>query len=269
MISDLTGAPAARRGAAVFSRPGSSGHVGASRGGCAGPHLSQLQETRRGHRGRNRKHDQRAGGRLHHQSAGGGQGGIHDRSTDHGRLRHRGRRTRHHAGHHQRPALHVARPLSGGEPSLAGSHEQHDARQFERRNRNSRFHLHGQRSARPDGNSPRQFAAGEGSHGAAGRRGPGHRRGRRAKSGERLAPASLDSRGIRRHLQGAAEIVSRPGRGAAARAGADFPRAAVRVSVLLGAASRFFPRRFFRLRACFSRLSDHAHRRSIFLPSWG
>ena len=32
---------------------------------------------------------------------GGGEGGLHDRSAHHGRLGHRGRRARHHAGDHQ------------------------------------------------------------------------------------------------------------------------------------------------------------------------
>ena len=63
------------------------------------------------------------------------------------------------------------------ESSLARSHEQYDARQLERGNRNPRFYVHHQRSARPDGDSPRQFATGEGSHGASGRPGPGHWRG--------------------------------------------------------------------------------------------
>ena len=97
---------------------------------------------------------------------------------------------------------------------------------------------------------------------------PGQRRRRRAKSGKRFALAAVDPRGIRRHVQGTAEIVPRPGGGAAARAGADFPGAAVRVPVASRRRSRFFPRPFFRLRACFLRCILRAPI-STSRPSWG
>ena len=129
--------PAARRGQAVFTRRGPAGDVGAPRSGCAREGLRQRQEAGGGYRGRNRKHHERACCRLQRQSANRGEGRLHDRPAHHGRLRDRGRRTRHHSGDHQRPALHFARPFPAGEPGFARSDEQHDARQFQRRDRDS------------------------------------------------------------------------------------------------------------------------------------
>ena len=97
----------------------------------------------------------------------------------------------------------------------------------------------------PDRNPSRKSAARRGSHRAPGRLGPGQRRRRGAESRERLEIASVDPRGIRRHLQGAAEVVPRSHRGAVAGPGADFPGAAVRVPFASRRRWRFFLPRCF------------------------
>ena len=87
MISDLTGAPQPVV-VRLFSPDADLLATQAPRVADAlGGVSCQQQEAGRGYRGRHRKHDERAGSRLHRQSADRGEGRLHDRPTDHRRRR--------------------------------------------------------------------------------------------------------------------------------------------------------------------------------------
>ncbi len=84
-------------------------------------------------RRRHRKHDERPGGRVHRGSHGSGARGLQrGGSRDHRRGDGRGR-TRHRAGHRQRSSVHPARAISRLGPLVARGDEQHDGREFVRR----------------------------------------------------------------------------------------------------------------------------------------
>ena len=118
---------------------------------------------------------------------------------------------------------------------VARGDEQYDAGELHRRDRHAGIADGRRRAAGADRDPPRESAAARRGDGAARRRRHGHRHRGGAEDGRRPETAALDPRRVRRHLPGAAEVVSRSDDGARAGGRADFPRAPVRIPLLHGA----------------------------------
>ncbi len=167
------------------------------------------RDAHRRRRGRHREHDERSGGALHRQS----------RSRRSRRIHAEELGTVGVAMVEGEPALApvlvndrpypAARAVPAVGARVARSDEQHDARQLDRIDRDARIADDDRRAAGTDRSAPREPAAARRSDGAARRRRHGHGHRRRAEGRRRPEAAAVDPRRVRRHVQGAAEIVPR------------------------------------------------------------
>ena len=214
MIGDLTGAPEPVVVKLFSQDPDLLSDVGAAGGRGAGQSEDRRQDADRRRRRRHREDDERSGGRFN----------VNSQAADR-------------AGFTTEELGTVGVAMVEGEPATApvlvndrpypvrvrypasarGSLEAMSNTMLVSSNGidgNARVGGDDRRAARADGNHSREPAASRRSDRAARRRGHGYRHCRRAKSGGGPQAAAVDSRRVRRHLQGAAEVVPRFDHGA-------------------------------------------------------